>query len=273
MKVRWLNLVLSLTNRIYSKKQSIVKRTGIKTVIDISVLISLEILLGIISLPLYLGLKPASVTAYLEEKGGYDKIVFDYSLRRVLTLVSTGIIFLIWLVKLLLIILVPNIFGPLQLYSVSDLKPIDLLDRDLVISEIQIQTARIVETMVRPELTMVEKVKGGDYIFYGTGQPLTLVVLLLSDVQTVIFTTDVNKDGEWEIKHSQEDFQLSEGNHSVVAFNFDERLGTRSRVSAEQYFKVKTSLLDKLAEQVDVFINFSIIIIIALGILLTVLTI
>ena len=273
MQVQWLNLILSLTNRIYTKKQTIIKRVGVKVLIDIFTLILLEVLLGVISLPLYLGLRPSNVTAYLEEKGKYDKIVFDYNLRRVLTLTGASIVFLIWLAKLLLIMLVPNLFGPLQLYTVSDLEPVSLLDKDLIVAETQIQSARIVETMQRPELVKVEKVKGRDYAFFGNGQPLTMVVLLLSGQQTAIFTADVDESGEWKIEHSQDDFQLNEGNHSVVAFSFDEKSGVRSKVSGEQYFKVKTSFLDRLVESVDVFVNATIVIILALGIFLTVLTI
>ena len=121
MRRRWLNFILTLTNRIYSKKKVIIGEEGIKVLSSIVVLFFLEIFLGIVSLPLYLGIKPANVTAFFEEKGGYEKIAYDYSLRRILTLTSAGIIFLIWIVKLSIIVITSGVYGPLQLYTVSDL--------------------------------------------------------------------------------------------------------------------------------------------------------
>jgi len=54
MKTKWLNFVLLLTNRIYARKQNILTLTGIQTVGGILVLILLEIILAIVSLPIYL---------------------------------------------------------------------------------------------------------------------------------------------------------------------------------------------------------------------------
>ncbi len=70
MKTKWLDLILSLTNRVYSKKQEIIRRVGIGTIGSVLSLAGMEILLAAVSLPLYVGLRPVSVTAYLEEKGG-----------------------------------------------------------------------------------------------------------------------------------------------------------------------------------------------------------
>ena len=119
MKTKWLNFVLLLTNRIYARKQNILTLTGIQTVGGILVLILLEIILAIVSLPIYLTTKSDGVVAYFEEKGGYEKVAFDYNLRRILTMTGVGVILLIWLIKLLLIISVSSIFGPLKLYQVS----------------------------------------------------------------------------------------------------------------------------------------------------------
>lgn len=271
MKQQWLNLVLSLTNRIYIKKQAVLRKTGLGVAGDILSLVILEIALGVVSLPLYLGLRPVSVTAFLEEKGGYGKITSDYNLRRVLTLTGITVIFIIWLIKLLIITL-PPAFGPLQLYSVSDLEPANVLEENLALAEAKIQTAPVLETMARPRLTEVKKT-GVSYVFSGTGQPSTLAVMFLSDRQTAVFTASIDERGYWEIKHSQDNFKLSEGNHSVSVFSYDESSDRRSPVSVKQYFKVKTSLLDRLVRNIDIFINLSIVIVIALGVVLTVLTI
>ena len=171
MKYAWLNLVLRLTNRIYQINQGVMRKDGLAVAGSFFLLILLEILLAIVSLPLYLNLKTQTVTAFLVEKGGYAKITFDYNLRRILTLSGVGLILFIWTAKLLLIVLVPPVFGELPLYAVSDLRPPDLLtvNTDLLNVESSIQTAKITDSLKAPELIEVRKSKGQDYIFYGAG--------------------------------------------------------------------------------------------------------
>jgi len=248
-------------------------QAGLRVIYNIAALIVLEIVLGIISLPLYLSLKPAGVTAFLAEKGAYAKVSFDYNLRRVLTLTGVVIFALIWAIKLVLILALPPVYGPLQLYSVSNLKPADILAKDLIASEIGIQTARVVDTLPKPELTEVKKLTGGNYDFLGKGQPGSTVVLLLSDKQTAVYSGDVDKDGNWQISHSQAGFHLSQGNHSVIVFSYDKKLGVRSAAAPEQLFKVTTSWWDSLTKNIDTLANWSVAIILLLGVFLTFLTI
>jgi len=275
MKNAWLNLVLQLTNQIFQRKQRVVGQTGIGAAGNVFALIFLEMILAVVSLPLYLNIRPEKVTAFLEEKGGYGKIIFDYNLRRVLTLTGLSIVLTIWLVKLLLILLVPTVFGTLKLYSISELRPPDLLavNKDVINAEADIQVARITSDLLIPELKEVKKSGGKNYVFYGVGQPNSTVVLLLSDLQTAVYTGEVNKDGNWQIEHLQNDFKLNEGNHSVLTFTLDKENKTRSDFSSEQYFKVKTTFLDLVTRNVDSLANWSAVVIVLVGVFLTFLTI
>ncbi|MDO8668757.1 MAG: hypothetical protein Q7K65_00505 [Candidatus Buchananbacteria bacterium] len=272
LQTRWLNLVLLLTNRIYEQKQQVIRRSGLSAILNVFNLVLLELFLGLISFPLYLGMRAGKVSTFLEDKSGYEKITFDYNLRRVLTLTSASVIFFIWLVKLSVIVLAPTFFGPIQLYSVSDLRPVDLLEKEIIVAETRIQTARVLDQMTVPELKKVDKLRGGNYRFYGTGQPQTKVVLLVADTQTLILIGDTDDKGNWQVDLIRSEFKLSAGNHSVLVFNFDEAKEVRSQVSYKQYFKSKDTLIDQLVKNTDIFINSSIIIVIILGILLTVLT-
>lgn len=273
MRAEWLNLILSLTNRIYTQKQELAGSTGVRGARGVFVLIFLEIFLAFISIPLYLGLKPASVAAYFKEKGAYEKINFDYNLRRVLTLTGVGIFLLIWMVKLILIISLPRAYGPLPLYRVGPLEPVDmLLNKELASASTAFQTARLVNTMPRPELKDVRKVRGGNFVFSGSGQPGLEAVLLLSEKNTVIYSGVIDKDGRWQIEHLQSSLKLSEGNHSILVFSFDSKTGTRSEVTDEQFFKVTTTWTDSFVKNVDVLANWSVALIIIMGVLLTFLT-
>lgn len=273
MKKSWLNLVLVLTNRIYNRKQLMVGQSGPGVIYSIFILTYWEIILGIVSLPLYVSLKSEGVTAFFSEKGAYEKVSFDYNLRRVLTLTGAGIFVLIWVVKLALIVALPQIYGPMQLYKVSNFNSTDFLAKDLAASEVGIQTARVIDSLPYPELIAIEKNKSAGYDFVGRGQPNTTAVLLLSNKQTAVYTGDVDKNGDWRVSHQQSAFRLSEGNHSVIVFGYDKKLGVRSEAAPEQFFKVTSSWLDAVVKNVDILANWSVIIILLLGVFLTLLTI
>lgn len=126
--------------------------------------------------------------------------------------------------------------------------------------------------MVIPKIESAEKDGNGDYIFYGSGEPNDEVVLFLSDYQTEILTTEVGADRKWSVKHVQKDFRLKEGNHSASVFSYNKNTGSRSKISETKYFKVTVSVADKIVQNIDILLNFSIVLIILLGVLLTVLT-
>ena len=272
MKERWLNLILFLTNRIYTKKQIVLNGEGWKVGKEVLLLVLLEILLAMVSIPLYIGVKPVGLTAYFIDTEKFARITADYNLRRILTLTGVSVILIIWGIKLLLIIAVPRVYGPLQLYDVVNMRPTDVLESELVATETGLQTARIVSTMPIPTLTKVTKVSGGDYTFSGMAAPQYLVAMLLSGVQTAVYSVSTNPNGTWEIKHQQSNFHLSDGNHSILLFSYDQKAGTRGKSAPEQYFKVTASIWESIINGIDTIANYSLVIILVLGVFLTVLT-
>jgi hypothetical protein len=271
----WLNLILRLSNQIYQKKQLLVGQEGMQIVGNIVSLIVLELVLAFVSLPLYVSLGSQKVTAFLVERGGYAKVAFDYKLRRILTLTGTVIVAGIWALKLLLILFVPTVFGPLPLYNVTNLRPPELSEQEqaTVLEQAGIQNARAVQSLQKPELQRIQKTTGKDFVFYGKAEPNVTVVLFLTDAQTALYTGISDQDGNWKIGHSQKEFTLREGNHSLSAFSYNKQTGTRSDFSNTQFFKVKTTWADVLARNIDVLANWSVVIIIALGAFLVFLTI
>lgn len=272
LKERWLNLILLLSNRIYVKKQSVLSGEGWKVGKDVLQLVFLETFLAILSLPLYLSVKPAGLAVYVKDTAKYTTIAADYNLRRILTLTGVGVFLIIWALKLTLIITLPRFTGPLRLYSVVNLRPADILNSDLVATETGLQTARIVPTIPIPTLKTVKKVRNGDYVFSGSAAPLSTVALLLSGAQTAVYSALADKTGDWEITQAQSSFRLAEGNHSVIIFVYDQKIGARGQAAPEQYFKVTTGIWDKIVSGVDSIANWSLVIILALGVFLTLLT-
>lgn len=269
MRTKWLNLILSLTNQIYMRKKQLLKQTGFMAVMHVFALIILEIILAIISFPLYVGVRPETTTAYLEDKGAYGKIIFDYNLRRILTLTGLGIVLTILALKLILIIAVPPIYGPLHIYEVSNLQPLDITNRELIINEISIHTSKISKSIPRPVLKSVDKLSNGNIVFYGTSQPLNDVVLLLSDRHASIFYGLADINGNWQIDNSQQSFKLAEGNHSILVYSYDKNSGLRSETSDERFIKITSKWTDSLVRNVDVIMNWLIVIIVLTGAFLT----
>lgn len=272
MKEKWLNLILSLTNRVYQKKQLVLTGEGWKVAREVVLLVLLEILLAFVSLPLYIGVKPVALSAYFKDTEKFARITADYNLRRVLTLTGVGVFLIIWGIKLLLIILLPRTYGPLQLYSIVNLRPTDVLQSELVATETGLQTARILPAMSIPTLAKVVKQGGGDYVFSGTAAPQYTVALLLSGAQTAIYSVQPNQNGTWEIRHQQNSFHLADGNHSVIIFSYDQKAAVRSKSAPEQYFRVTASFMDSIINSVDLIANWSVVIILVLGVFLTILT-
>lgn len=275
MKSAWLNLVLRLSNRIYQKKQLLVGQEGIQVVGNIVSLIVLEIVLALVSFPLYLSVGSKNVIAFFEERGEYAKVAFDYKLRRILTVTGVMIIAFIWFLKAVFIVLVPSIFGPLPLYFVSNVGAPDLSTEQVqnVLSEAGIQNAQVVPGMVKPVIQSVQKNSGKNFTFAGTAEPNSTIVLFLADQQTAIYTGEVDQNGNWKIDHAQNQFVLQEGNHSISSFSYTKRTGTRSPFSDTQYFKIKTTLADLFARNIDILANWSVVILIAVGAFLVFLTI
>lgn len=273
MKEGWLNLILRLTNLIYRKRESELGRQGIKSVINIFNLVWLEIILMIISLPLYLTISSVKATAYLVEKGGYAKIAVDYNLRRILTLTGVGVIFIIWVIKFSFLMLTPQLYGPMRLYSITESGPLVLNDKISIIQDTNMQTAKVDNSFVLPVISSLEEAIGGRYRFSGTGKPGNQIVLFLTGYQNIMYVDNIGADGKWVVEHSQSDLKLSNGIHSVFAFHYNKDRGVRSQTTAENYFRISSSFLDQLSQNIDNLANGSVILIIILGILLTLLTI
>lgn len=273
MRNHWLNLVLSLTNRVYVRKQQLLKQRGFSAVLDVFILIFSEIFLAIVSLPLYLGVKPEITTAYLKDKGTYAQVTFDYNLRRILTLTGLGMVLTILALKLLLIIVVPPIYGPLHLYGVSDFQPLDITNRELIVNEISISTSKISKSIQRPVLDNVERSSNGNLLFNGTAKPGSDLVLLLSDLHASVYYGQADSNGKWQIEHSQQNFKLADGNHSILVYSYDKTSGLRSETSDERFVKITSTWMDILVRNVDVLVNWIIVLIVLLGVFLTFLTV
>lgn len=275
MRTAWLNLILKLSNQIYQRKQILVGQEGFQIMGNIVSLIVLEMVLAIVSLPLYMSVASQNVLAFFSERGAYVKVSFDYKLRRILTLTGAAIFAAVWVLKLLLILLIPTLFGPLPLYHVTDFRPPELSaqEEQAILDEAGIQNARAVQSLQKPSFEGVKRTTGKDFEFYGTGAPNTTLVLFLTDAQTALYTGTVDAKGKWSIANEQKKFALSEGNHSLSAFSYNKGDGTRSNFADTQYFKVKTTWADVLVRNVDVLANWSVIILITLGAFLVFLTI
>lgn len=265
--------MLHLTNLIYKRKQSEIGKQGLRSVGNVIALMFYEMVLALISLPLYLTTSTTKTVGFLENKGGYAKIAVDYKLRRVLTLTGVGVVFLIWTIKLVLLLLTPQFYGPLRLYTVTEAGPVVLGEQTLVTQNTDIQTAKVDNSMVLPVISGVEKISGNRYRFTGTGKVGDEVALFLTGNQNIIYVDSVGQDGKWMIDHAQNDLKLTNGVHSIFAFHYEKDRGLRSQTTAENYFRISSSFFERLSLGMDNLANWSVVSIVILGILLTLLTV
>jgi hypothetical protein len=134
-------------------------------------------------------------------------------------------------------------------------------------------TSKISKSVPRPVLKNVDKLSNGNLIFHGTSQPLSDVALLLSDQHASVYygVSDVN--GNWQIDHSQQNFKLADGNHSILVYSYDKKSGLRSETSDESFIRITSKWTDSLVKNVDVLFNWLVVIIVLLGAFLTFLTV
>jgi|GEM_PF-1203366 len=273
MRTWWLNVVLRLTNLVYARKQRVVIRSGTRAAFDVLALVLLEATLAVFSIPLYVGMRPATATAFFTERGAFGEIEADYRVRRVLTLTGVSVALLVWVAKLAAIIVIPAWLGPLQLYTVSPLAPADLQTQRTLAAAADAETARVDRSLVVPSVTAVARGRGDSYTFHGTGTPNATVVLLVASPQTFMLTDTVAADGTWEMTHAQRDVRLEPGNHELAAYHYDAGTRTRSALSSPQYVKIVRGFADALLERADAITNWTVVTIILLGVFFTILTV
>ncbi|MFC1612250.1 hypothetical protein ACFL29_00145 [Patescibacteria group bacterium] len=250
----------------------VIRERGIKGIKHTFVLMLLEFALAIISLPLYLGMSPSKTTVFLEDKGGYEKIAVDYSLRRVLTLTGVGIILIFWIIKLVFFMLMPIFYGPQELYTITQKELLGATE-EIIVEETGVHTAKISEDLPVPKIGEIFKSGINKYVFSGTGEAGESVILFLTDQQTVMYSDKVENDKTWKIEHLQSEFKLTEGQHSIFVFHYNKDDNTRSRTSLEKVFEVRMSFLEKAFQRIDDIANWGIIFIIIAGVFIMILTI
>ncbi len=83
------------------------------------------------------------------------------------------------------------------------------------------------------QIPQVTEVLGTDIanniIVKGRGIPNSNIVVFIHSEQAVIYSARVDSEGNWEVKHSQNDVELAEGGHTVYALTLDAGSKTKSQ--------------------------------------------
>jgi hypothetical protein len=112
--------------------------------------------------------------------------------------------------------------------------------------------ARESAVVAKPIVNTVNKSITGGYItFLGKGIPRSKVALFIHSDQVVVYTTDVNENGEWNYKHDQGNVELAPGEHSVFAVTYDPGSKVKSKPSLVQTFVVKRNTAAVILSYVD----------------------
>ena len=111
MRQRWVATIIRLSGYIYKKKSGLLTAHSVQSFVDVILIIVAEIVLAIISLPLYVVSKPIS-----SQSSG----VVQYKIRRVVTLSVLFALLLAWMIKLGFLLVTESVIIPANPVTISE---------------------------------------------------------------------------------------------------------------------------------------------------------
>lgn len=89
--------------------------------------------------------------------------------------------------------------------------------------------------------------QGGDtFSFSGISIPNARVAVYIHSTQALLYQTRTDNQGVWKLDHSQQNVELTEGNHSIYAIALDPNASVKSRPSEIRLFTVKKNVFAQM---------------------------
>ena len=265
LRDRWSTSILHLSAYIAGKKKGILTVHGMRSLLNVLLIIGAELLLLAISLPSYVAAEPISDTTGMNE----------YRLRRALTLGVIGTLFIIWILKLALILTLAgfvktNTTTITETYNKSG--NTETLADDILI-------ARESSELAPPKVTKLQNTRG-QIAFWGTAPAKNDVVFVFTlnsesasgkTVTPKIYTTQVDVNGRFELWEDTSIFNLPKGSYTASVSAYDPVHGIKSAQSHTFSFTVTESFWNTLLHSSDTILNILALLVILIGLLMTIL--
>jgi len=258
MRKNWTNLILTVTAYLYKRKKALVTSHSIASMFNLLIIIIIELLLAIISLPLYLTSK--------ETISGDQRA---YKIRRIVSLSSLIIILTVWSFKLIFIVGLPMFFDTKQGFFVSQVDEVEEVAKteESLADFYRLEKS---EVLTPPEITNFFITTNGSLQARGTSEPASKIALLIyrpdfKNEMGVLYLGEANNTGEWQLGINDK-WKKAPGQYSAKAMIYDESIGS-SNFSPTVAFDIKQSLQSIIISKIDTFLNYFVIIFLVLGIL------
>lgn len=115
-----------------------------------------------------------------------------------------------------------------------------------------ISIARESPILQRPEVLGASSTGLDNVIrFNGTGIPNSEIVVFIHSNQAIVYRTQIDSDGHWELEHSQNEIQLESGDHQIYALTLDSESQVKSAVSDVLEFNVESNTIAVILSYFD----------------------
>lgn len=262
LRNHWSTLILHISAYIARKKQSLLIIHGVKAFFSTFLIVGAEILLLFISLPSYLAVQP------IGDQGQTQK----YRLRRALTLSIIGTLFVIWVLKLALIL---TLSGYVKTQSPVTITETQNRPGNTQTYADDLLIAKENEALLPPTVTKIQNMRG-QIAFWGTATANSIVVFSFTkasekNVVPKIYSTQTDAKGNFELLEDATVFNLPNGNYQGTATTYDPVKETKSIKSHTFSFSVKEPLWNTFLHSVDTILNILALLAIVAGLLMTIL--
>ncbi len=266
LRGKWSTLILHISAYIAKKKQSLLIVHGVKAFFSTLLIVGAEIMLLFISLPSYLAVQPVG------NQGQTQK----YHLRRVLTLSVISTLFVIWIIKLALILVLA---GYVKTQSPVTIKETYNSAGNTQTYADDILIARENTKLLAPTVTKIQNMRG-QIAFWGNAPANSIVVFALTEKNTTtpgksvipkIYSTQTNSTGHFALWEDTNVFNLPKGAYNGSVSTYDPVRGMKSAKSQTFSFAIKEPLWSTLLHSADTILNIIALLAIILGLLMTIL--
>ncbi|MDP3697112.1 MAG: hypothetical protein Q8R55_03705 [Candidatus Taylorbacteria bacterium] len=283
LRDRWSNSVLHLSAYIAQKKNGLLVVHGIKSFLNVLLIIGAEILLLIVSLPSYIVARPV----------GDNTNTKEYRLRRTLTLGVIGTLFIIWVLKLVLILV---LLGYSQTSTTTVTETYNRGGNTETMAD-DVLIAKESMDLSPPAVTKIQNIRG-KIAFWGTAPANSVVVFAFIPLEAArarsvplpltgftedgenstdktitpkIYTTQADANGRFELWEDTSVFNLPKGNYTGSVSAYDPVREIKSGQSQTFSFKVTESFWNKLLYSTDTILNILALLVVIVWILVTIL--
>ncbi len=264
LRDRWSTSILHLSAYIAGKKNGLLTVHGMRSLLSVFLIIGAELLLLVISLPSYVAAQPIS------DKTGTN----EYRLRRALTLGVIGTLFIIWILKLALIL---TLAGFVKTNSTTITETYNQTGNTETLAD-DVLIAKESAELVSPTVTKIQNTRG-QIAFWGTAPAKSDVVFAFMEntkngskiVTPKIYTTQADANGRFELWEDTSIFDLPKGSYTASVSTYDRVRGIKSAQSHTFSFTVTESFWNSLLYSADSILNILALIVILIGLLMTIL--